>query len=131
MARRDIQSSRIDRFIGNKILHLRESKGMTRQKLADKINVTYQQLSKYEKAIDRISVSRLVLISKALSKNVSYFFVGLDSLEDPESLDKDSIKKVDSSNIVNNKINFLSKFIIGFKWPKLNIAPKSTVKAQS
>ena len=96
MARRDIKSSRIDKFIGNKILHLRESKGITRQKLADKINVTYQQLSKYEKGIDRISVSRLVLISKALSKNVSYFFAGVDSLEGFDFMDKDSIQKIGS-----------------------------------
>lgn len=64
----------IDRLIGEKISGLRILVGMTRKDLANHIGVTHQQLHKYEKAINRIPVSRLVAIAKALSVDIGYFF---------------------------------------------------------
>jgi transcriptional regulator with XRE-family HTH domain len=67
------------KFIGNKIYSLRLAKGLSRQQLSQVIGVTHQQLQKYEKGNNRISVGRLVLISKALDKNISYFYEGLET----------------------------------------------------
>ena len=79
MARHNTYIQEIDLFIGKKIYSLRLAKGFSRQQLAELIGVTHQQLQKYEKGINRISVGRLVLIAKALGKTVEYFYMGLDN----------------------------------------------------
>ena len=71
--------SEVDKFVGKKIYSLRLAKGLSRQQLAKVIGVTHQQLQKYEKGTNRISVGRLALIAKALSERVAYFYEGLDS----------------------------------------------------
>ncbi len=79
MARKNDYIEEIDKFIGGKIYSLRLAKGLSRQQLSKVIGVTHQQLQKYEKGSNRISVGRLVLISKALDKNISYFYEGIES----------------------------------------------------
>ena len=73
----------VDKHIGGKILSIRLALGLSRTQLADKIDVTQQQLQKYEKGTNRISASRLVVIAKALSKNISYFYEGLSDDNEP------------------------------------------------
>ena len=79
MARKNEYIQEVDKFIGGKVYSLRLAKGLSRQQLAEVIDVTHQQLQKYEKGVNRISVGRLVLIAKALGKNVNYFYEGIDS----------------------------------------------------
>jgi transcriptional regulator with XRE-family HTH domain len=50
---------------------------MTQEELADKIGVTFQQLQKYEKGVNRISASRLQELSHLLKVPVQFFFEGL------------------------------------------------------
>ena len=73
----------IDKHIGGKILSLRLALGLSRDQLAKKLDVTQQQLQKYEKGTNRISVSRLVVIAKALSQGVSFFYEGLSDDNEP------------------------------------------------
>ena len=86
MARRNDLIEEIDKVIGGRIYSLRLAKGLSRQQLSKLIGVTHQQLQKYEKGSNRISVGRLVLISKALDKNVSYFYEGVESSSNCEEL---------------------------------------------
>ncbi|WP_410526003.1 helix-turn-helix domain-containing protein [Rickettsia endosymbiont of Polydrusus tereticollis] len=65
-------------MIGKKISSLRQKKGLSCIKLAELIDVTPQQLHKYEKGINRLSVGRLVLIAKVLEENVDYFYKELE-----------------------------------------------------
>lgn len=78
MARKNEYIQEIDKIIGNKIYSLRLGNGLSRQQLATVIGVTHQQLQKYEKGTNRISVGRLVLIAKALGKNINFFYEGLE-----------------------------------------------------
>ncbi|MFV9853127.1 MAG: helix-turn-helix domain-containing protein, partial [Rickettsia aeschlimannii] len=57
---------------------------VTRPHLPELYAVTHQQLQKYEKAINRISVGRLVLIAEALDRNIDYFFEGLEEANKPQ-----------------------------------------------
>lgn len=56
----------IDITMGRILRHTRLASGLTLMSLADKCGVTYQQLQKYETGTNRISVSRLFLLSRAL-----------------------------------------------------------------
>lgn len=85
-----------DKKIGSAIRHIRTYKGVTQQDLAKKIGVTFQQLQKYEKGTNRVSVSRLHLLSEALEFDLSDFF---HSLQTREKADKSAMQIFD----VNDK----------------------------
>ena len=73
MVRKNDYLTEVDKMIGSKIYSLRLAKGLSRVQLAEAIEVTYQQLQKYERGLNRISVGRLMLVSKALGQNIGYF----------------------------------------------------------
>ncbi len=64
----------IDKCIGEKLRFRRKNLGITQKALADSSGVTFQQIQKYEKGLNRIGVSRLCSFCKILRVNPSYFF---------------------------------------------------------
>ncbi len=121
MAKKNIYIQEIDKIIGDKIYSLRLAKGLSRQQLADSIGVTHQQLQKYEKGLNRISVGRLVLIAKALGRSVDYFYSDVDSRDGEETSTQHQrmcievsrnfmkIKSAEHQNAVNTLIKSLIK----------------------
>lgn len=81
MSRHTEETRAIDKSLGKTIKELRLTMGLSRKQLADQINVTHQQQQKYEFGKNRITVSRLVLIARALKKPVSYFIADNDEPE--------------------------------------------------
>jgi transcriptional regulator with XRE-family HTH domain len=63
-----------DRTIGALIRKNRKASGWTLEALAAEIGVTYQQLQKYERGVNRVSATRLYEIAKALNVPVASFF---------------------------------------------------------
>lgn len=63
----------IDEFIGQKIKETRLMKAWSQEKLAIAIGLTFQQVQKYERGTNRITVSRLFDISQALNVSVLSF----------------------------------------------------------
>jgi len=78
MARSNELTLAVDKTIGERVGKLRRTMGISRQQLANKVDVTHQQCAKWEHGENRISVGRMVLIAKALNKPISYFFDGLE-----------------------------------------------------
>ena len=68
------QSFDFNKSIGIKIKNRRLELKLTQSKLAKRINVTFQQIQKYEKGSNGTSAYRLWEISKALRVSMSYFF---------------------------------------------------------
>lgn len=68
------QSIDFNKSIGIKIKNRRLELKLTQSKLAKRINVTFQQIQKYEKGSNGTSAYRLWEISKALRVSMSYFF---------------------------------------------------------
>ena len=64
----------IDSEIGALIRKRRVASGLTLQALAAALGCTYQQLSKYEKGMDRVSAARLLQIAETLQKPVASFY---------------------------------------------------------
>ena len=69
----------IDRHVGLRIRMRRKELGISQEKLAESIGLTFQQVQKYERAANRVSASKLWEVSRALSTSVSYFYEGLDA----------------------------------------------------
>jgi transcriptional regulator with XRE-family HTH domain len=65
----------IDLRVARRIRERRLSLGMTQQRLAEIIGVTFQQAHKYERSLSRISAGRLYHIAAALRAPIAYFFV--------------------------------------------------------
>ncbi|AXA44342.1 MULTISPECIES: helix-turn-helix domain-containing protein [Rhizobium] len=64
----------IDSYVGARIRARRQLLGMSQERLAEQIGVTFQQVQKYEKGINRIGASRLQRIADVLHTSVSFFF---------------------------------------------------------
>jgi transcriptional regulator with XRE-family HTH domain len=60
--------------LGKKLRLRRLSLGLTQTKVAQAINVTFQQIQKYEKGTNGVSSSRLMQLSKFLNVPITYFY---------------------------------------------------------
>lgn len=58
----------------------RRELGVSQEKLAESIGLTFQQVQKYERAANRVSASKLFELSRALNTSVAYFYEGLNSV---------------------------------------------------
>jgi transcriptional regulator with XRE-family HTH domain len=65
-----------DKYVGSRARMRRMMLGMSQEKLADALGLTFQQIQKYEKGTNRISASRLQAISQILDAPVHFFFEG-------------------------------------------------------
>ena len=63
--------------IGRKIRALRLERGLSQSGLADGIDLTFQQVQKYEKGINRVSAGRLARIADMLNTPVMFFYAGM------------------------------------------------------
>jgi transcriptional regulator with XRE-family HTH domain len=66
----------VDRHVGNRVRMRRLMLGMSQGKLADQLELTFQQVQKYEKGSNRIGAGRLHQLSYILDVPVSFFFEG-------------------------------------------------------
>lgn len=64
----------IDVHVGLRLQRRREILGMTQEKLAKRIGVSFQQVQKYERGLNRISASRMFDAAIALEVSVAFFF---------------------------------------------------------
>ncbi|WP_047466359.1 helix-turn-helix domain-containing protein [Rhizobium rhizogenes] len=64
----------IDAYVGSRVRMRRLMLGMSQERLADQIGVTFQQVQKYEKGTNRIGASRLQAIANVLAVPVAFFF---------------------------------------------------------
>ena len=64
----------IDAYIGSRLRFQRMMLGMTQDSLATALGITFQQVQKYEKGINRIGAARLQAVSGLLCVPVSFFF---------------------------------------------------------
>lgn len=65
-----------DAEVGRRVRSRRLECRLSQTELADRIGVTFQQVQKYEKGVNRIGAGRLQRISEALEVPISFFFGG-------------------------------------------------------
>ncbi len=67
----------IDIHVGARVRLRRNLLGLTLETLAKAVGVTYQQLQKYERGVNRVGASRLFTLGQALEVPVAFFFEDL------------------------------------------------------
>lgn len=82
--RGEVYGGRYRVSIGNRIRHLRKDLGLSQEKLGELIGVSYQQIQKYEKGVNKINVERLLQIASALGVPVHTFFEELPGIEEQQ-----------------------------------------------
>lgn len=68
------RASPIDAHVGTRIRLRRTMMGMSQERLGDALGLTFQQVQKYERGVNRVGASRLFDLSRALDVPISFFF---------------------------------------------------------
>jgi len=71
---RESRPSPIDIHVGSRIRLRRTLLGMSQERLGDALGLTFQQVQKYERGVNRVGASRLFDISRVLDVPISFFF---------------------------------------------------------
>lgn len=70
-----------DVYVGGRVRRRRMLLGMSQERLGELLHLTFQQVQKYEKGVNRIGAGRLFDIAGILSAPIDYFFDGLTARE--------------------------------------------------
>lgn len=68
------QANPIDGQVGNRLRLRRMMIGMSQEKLGEMLGLTFQQVQKYEKGVNRIGAGRLFEIARILGVPIQYFY---------------------------------------------------------
>ena len=100
----------VDLHVGRKLKQKRLELGISQDDLAGSVNLTFQQVQKYEKGINRVSSSKLYDFAKFLNIDISYFFDGLDDYQmsnQEQAYASDKVSNTFESNIKSKEIESL------------------------
>jgi transcriptional regulator with XRE-family HTH domain len=74
---------KIDILVGSRVRMRRNMLGLSQEKLAEKIGLTFQQVQKYERGANRITAGRLHELAQVFDVPVSFFFDETDPVRAP------------------------------------------------
>tara|TARA_A100001015_G_scaffold75948_1_gene84323 strand:- start:29 stop:397 length:369 start_codon:yes stop_codon:yes gene_type:complete len=86
--------------MGKKLRMRRLSLGLTQTKVANAINVTFQQIQKYEKGTNGVSSSRLMQLASFLKVPVNYFYEDYPENKSGETIPQDETQDLNYSFLV-------------------------------
>jgi transcriptional regulator with XRE-family HTH domain len=68
----------VDIHVGNRVRQRRTLMGLSQERLASALDLTFQQVQKYERGANRIGAGRLYQLARALDVPVNFFFDEMD-----------------------------------------------------
>lgn len=84
---------KINNQIGQSLLNFRKERGFSRQVLSTKMQITQQQLGKYEYATNQISIARLFLLAQMFGLDINYFLTNINVGAPEEQINK--VERID------------------------------------
>src|ERR1700752_5241949 len=90
----------IDVHVGSRVRFRRMLLGMSQEKLGEKLGLTFQQIQKYEKGINRIGASRLLDLAQVLGVPVQFFYEEAPSGESSQLVPDGFAEKPAENSIV-------------------------------
>ena len=85
--------------------------GLTQDKLAKAVGITFQQIQKYEKGANRVGASRLQAIARILEMPVSYFFADASGQLSAKLLEAQSIAAARKAPAPAETLKMIKAFI--------------------
>ena len=87
MAKDSTEPNPIDVHVGRRVRLRRKELGLSQERLAGGLGLTFQQVQKYERGANRVSASKLFEVARILRVPIGYFFEGLDDPASPDGGD--------------------------------------------
>lgn len=72
------KTSPLDLHLAKRLKEIRSHSGVTQDELGELIGISFQQIQKYETALNKISASRLYEICRVLNKPITSFFENIN-----------------------------------------------------
>ncbi|WP_041581463.1 helix-turn-helix domain-containing protein [Bartonella grahamii] len=98
----------IDILIGKRIRHRRISIGLSQKELGSHLSVSFQQIQKYEKDLNRVSAKCLLEIAQKLDVPVNFFYADLAIKEDLST--KETLLHLDQCTYSEKEHTLLKNF---------------------
>lgn len=99
----------IDKKVGENIRKLRTVQGISQEKMAESLGITFQQVQKYENGSNRVGASRLYNISRILNSSVARLYEGVETptttlkaAEDSHGFEEDVFNKRETINLIRH-----------------------------
>lgn len=97
----------VDVHVGQRLRQRRVAVGLTQDRLAKSVGITFQQVQKYERGTNRIVASRLYELAQVLQVSVEYFFEGLKAEASAPSLPSDMGEEVNLPDLMGERETLL------------------------
>ncbi|MCE3232392.1 MAG: helix-turn-helix protein [Rickettsiaceae bacterium] len=85
-----MESHPVDIHVGKRLRARRTILGMSQEEIGDAVGITFQQVQKYERGLNRIGSSRLYQFACLLGVGVAYFFEEFEEPQEQLSLSEES-----------------------------------------
>ncbi|QYJ02171.1 helix-turn-helix domain-containing protein [Thalassovita mediterranea] len=103
--------NRIDELVGQRIRWRRKELKWTQEQLSERLSLTFQQVQKYEKGVNRISAGRLYELAGVLDVPIAYFYEGAEEyLSLPGQLHEDASEAAPLPQIDHEAMELVSSF---------------------
>ncbi|MEO9458798.1 MAG: helix-turn-helix transcriptional regulator [Lentilitoribacter sp.] len=90
----------IDVHVGRRIKLRRNMLKVSQEKLGGALNVTFQQIQKYENGKNRVSASKLQMIADILQVKVDFFFKDAPKTSDKLSMENTAIREIEKDYLM-------------------------------
>jgi len=103
------RAGEIDKYIGKQLKLFRTLAGISQDKLANEVGVSFQQIQKNEMGTNRVSAGRIYEFSQILNRDIDDFFDGYDGkyknkeMKNLHSLPPESLKMIHKLMEIKNK----------------------------
>jgi transcriptional regulator with XRE-family HTH domain len=77
------RSTSVDAYVGRRLKQRREDMSLSQERLAEMLGISFQQVQKYERGLNRVGASRLFQLCGILGVDSSFFFDGLSPATAP------------------------------------------------
>ena len=103
----------IDLYVGSRVRLRRSILGMSQERLAAELGVTFQQVQKYERGANRIGASRLWDLAQVLGVSVDFFYQDIDTATTNQSPRKMYARPELAEEIADFDMNMLTRRDVG------------------
>ena len=86
----------LNEIVGERLKTARKNANFTQTKLANRLNISFQQIGKYEKGTNGLNAIRILQISNILNLPKSYLLENIELLEKVRPTDNSSVKVSES-----------------------------------
>lgn len=129
-----MSSKLVDAYVGMRLKKRRMELGLSQNKIGELTGITFQQIQKYEKGLNRIGSGRLYELATILKVPVSYFFEGYDEYSaenDSKGSLSDNKSQFVYSTIEDKEMTQLVKYFIKIDDPVLRKSVINLTKSLS